>query len=166
MNFYTDVKQYGNRMMVRAVENGKRVKYEVDYSPYLFVKSRTGKGEYRSVYGDAAEKMEFSSIADAKEFTQKYSGVSGFEFYGMTQFVYPFINDTWPGEVAYDRDHINVVSIDIETMSDDGFPDIKTANKALTVITISDGKKYVVVGVGDYKVHRSDVTYYKCNDEK
>jgi DNA polymerase elongation subunit (family B) len=166
MKFYTDVKQYGNRMMVRAVEDGKRVKYEVDYSPYLFVKSRTGKGEYRSVYGDAAEKMEFATIREAKEFTQKYSGVTGFDFYGMTQFVYPFINDRWPGEVQYDRDHINVVSLDIETMSDDGFPDIATANKALTVITISDGKKFVVVGDGDYKVHRPDVTYYKCSTEK
>ena len=165
-SFYTDVKQYGNRMMVRAIENGKRVKYEIDYSPYLFVKSRTGKGKYRSVYGDVAEKMQFSSIKEAKDFSQKYSGVSGFEFYGMTQFVYPFINDTWPGEIAYDRDHINVMSLDIETMSDDGFPDIKTANKALTVITISDGKKYVVIGIGDYKVHRPDVTYYKCVDEK
>ena len=166
MKFYTDVKQYGNRMMVRAVEDGKRVKYEVDYSPYLFVKSRTGKGEYRSVYGDAAEKMEFATIREAKEFTQKYSGVTGFDFYGMTQFVYPFINDRWPGEVQYDRDYINVMSLDIETMSDDGFPDIKTANKELTVITISDGKKYVVIGVGHYKVHRPDVTYYKCDTEK
>jgi DNA polymerase elongation subunit (family B) len=166
MNFYTDVKQYGDRMMVRAIENGKRVKYEMPYEPYLFVKSRTGKGEYRSVYGDVAEKMKFATIKEAKEFSQKYSGVSGFEFYGMNQFVYPFINDTWAGEIAYDRDMINVVSLDIETMSDDGFPDIKTANKALTVITISDGKKFVVIGVGDYKVHRPDVTYYKCATEK
>lgn len=166
VSFYTDIKQYGNRMMVRAIENGKRVKYELDYSPYLFVKSRTGKGEYRSIHGDAADKMSFGSIKEAKEFSQKYSGVSGFEFYGMNQFVYPFINDNWPGEIAYDRDYINVVSIDIETMSDDGFPDIKTANKALTVITISDGKKFVVVGMGDYKIHRPDVTYYNCSDEK
>ncbi len=40
MNFYTDVKQYGDRMMVRAVENGKRIKYEMPYQPYLFVKSQ------------------------------------------------------------------------------------------------------------------------------
>jgi hypothetical protein len=62
-----------------------------------------------------------SRYKEAKDFTQKYSGVTGFEFYGMTQFVYPFINDRWPGEIAYDRDHINVMSLDIETMSDDGF---------------------------------------------
>jgi len=163
-SFYTNVRQYGNKLLVRAIEDGKRTKYEVDYKPYLFV--RSPKGEYMSPFGDKAEKITFGDIRDAKEFIDKYSDVDNLEFYGMTQFVYPFINDTWPGEVSYDRDLINVVSLDIETMSDDGFPDVETANKAITVITISDGKKFVVIGINDYKPHQDNVTYYRCRDEK
>jgi len=166
MSFYLNVRQYGDRMLVRSFEDGRRQQYEVKYRPYLFVRSQNGSGEYRTIHGDPAEKIEFDSIRDAKEFIKKYGGVSGFEFYGMTNFVYPFINDRFPGEVHYDRDKINVVSVDIETMSDDGFPDIMTANKALTAIAISDGKEIVFLSIKEYKKHQDNVRVIRCADEK
>jgi len=164
MNFYTNVRQFGNKMLVRAIRNGERIQYEDEYKPYLFVSS--ADGDYKSPFGDRAGKVQFDSIREAKQFTEQYSDISNFNFYGMTQFVYPYINDKWTGEVQYDRDLINVVSLDIETMSDDGFPNVELANKAITVITISDGKKFVVIGIRDFKTDRDDVTYLQCRDEK
>ena len=164
MNFYTNVRQFGNKMLVRAIRNGERIQYQDEYKPYLFVSS--ADGDYKSPFGDRAGKVQFDSIREAKQFTEQYSDISNFNFYGMTQFVYPYINDKWTGEVQYDRDLINVVSLDIETMSDDGFPNVELANKAITVITISDGKKFVVIGIRDFKTDRDDVTYLQCRDEK
>ena len=166
MNFYTSVQQYGNKMLVRSFEDGRRQQYEVPYQPYLFVKDRSGKADYKSVFGDPVAKMGFGSIREAKDFMKKYDGVQGFEFFGMTQFVYPFINDKFPGEVKYDRKHINVVSLDIETMADGGFPDIRTANKALTAITISDGKEFVFLSIKEYVPHIDNVRVIRCQDEK
>jgi len=166
MNFYTSVRQYGNKMLVRSYEDGQRQQYEVPYSPYLFIKDKSGKGEYVTVYGDPAAKVEFGSISEAKDFMKKYDDVKGFDFYGMTTFTYPYINDKFPGQVQYDRQHINIVSIDIETMSDDGFPDIATANKALTAITLSDGKDFVFLSIKEYTPHIPNVKVIRCADEK
>jgi DNA polymerase elongation subunit (family B) len=165
-SFYTDVRQYGNRMLVRAVENNRKVSYEVKYKPYLFIPSKKNNSEYSTVFGDKVDKIEFESIKEAKNFVERYKDVENFEFYGMTQFVYPFLNDTFPGEILYDREFINVISIDIETMSDGGFPDIKTANKEITAITLSDGKKFVFLSVKEYIPHIDNIKVIRCIDEK
>ena len=37
MDFYTNVVQWGNNLLVRGVQNGQRTNFKVDYSPTLFV---------------------------------------------------------------------------------------------------------------------------------
>lgn len=166
MNFYTSVEQYGNKMLVRSFENGQRKQYEVPYRPYLFVKNNNGDGDYQTIWGESASKIDFESIREAKDFMSKYDDVKNFEFYGMTNFKYPFINDKFPGTVKYDRKHINIVSIDIETMADGGFPNIETANKELTAITMSDGKDFVFLSIKEYVPHIENVKVIRCRDEK
>lgn len=166
MKFYTNVRQWGNKLLVREIDEGIHRQYEIPYSPYLFVRSNKPNAEYRSVFGEPCEKIYFDSIRDAKDFVSKYDGVSNFEFFGMTQYTYPFINDEYAGDLQYDSSLVNVVSIDIETMSDDGFPDPALADKAVTVITISDGHKFVVIGVGDFEVTTPNTEYINCRDER
>ena len=163
--FYTNVRQYGNQMLVRAVVNGKRKKFKVDYQPYLFTEAEGDTG-YKTIYGKNVLKTVFDDIRSCKDYIKRYDGVSGHKFYGMTQFVYPFINDFWEGEIDYDRELINIMSIDIEVDADEGFPDVDEADKEITVITISDGEKFVVIGNGDYTPHRENVEYYNCSTEK
>ena len=164
-NFYLNIRQYGNDMLVRSFEDGKRQMYKSRYEPYLFVKGKDSN-EYRTVHDESVKKLQFNSIKDAKNFTKKYQEMDGFEYYGMTNFVYPFINDKFPGEIKYDRDKINVVSLDIETESDDGFPDIETGNKAITAIAISDGTKIVFLSVKKYKKHQDNIEVIKARDER
>jgi DNA polymerase elongation subunit (family B) len=165
-DFYLNAKQYGNKVLVRSIQNGRRLSFKHDYCPYLFVDSNKGEGEYKNISGRFVEKIPFESIRDAKDFIDRYKDVAGFNVYGMTDFVYPYINDRWEGEVQYDTDLINVVSTDIETMSDDGFPDIETADKEVTLITLSDRKKFIVLGCGDFVTDRDNVIYIKCHDEE
>ena len=164
-NFPLNVIQYGNKLLVRSIENGKRRQYELSYKPYLFVKSKKADAEYRTVFGDPADKIQFDSIKSAKEFIKQYEGIENFEFFGMTNFVYPFINDKFPGEIHYDRELVNIVSFDIETMSDDGFPDVDTANREITAITLSNGKDYVFLSVKEYRPHIPNVKVIRCRDE-
>jgi len=164
MSFYLSARQRGNDMLLRSFENGERKQYRVKYKPYLFVPDENG--DYRSIYDKPVSKLDFDSISDAREFTKKYEDISGFEFYGMTSWVYPFLNDKFPGKIQYDRKHINVVSTDIETMADDGFPDPEKADKAITAITLSDGTDYIFLSIKEYKPHIPNVKVIRCQSEE
>ena len=176
-NFYTNALQYGNEILLRAVHGGERVQKRVPYSPYLFVKTNKPDAKYRSIYGDPAEKIEFETMRDAKEFVKKYDGIRGFEYYGMTNFVYPFLNDEYPGDVQYSRQQVNVVSTDIETIAggeipdgsgrEYGFPDPSNPENPITAITLSNGRgDYVFLSIENYKPHRENIKWVQATSEK
>lgn len=146
--FYTNVYQRGNLIHYRGYnDDGKRVQKKIEYKPYLFVQGKKGPGEFRTLIGKKPiDKMTFGSIADAREFTEKYKGVDGFEIHGLDRWAYTFINDMYPGEVKFDLDLIRTAYLDIETMADDAFGSdfVEKAKSKITAITVSDGKKYDV----------------------
>lgn len=168
--FYTNVSLNRNDILVRGYENGNRFQYTIPYKPYVFIPSKGAKETpYRTLQGKKVDKLEFGSISDAREFIQQYSDVSGMEIYGMQavpHFVYTYINDTFKGTIDYDPKLISVVSLDIETASDDGFPDIDTANKEVIAITIRKNGKSLVLGCRDYTPKDESVQYVKCSSEK
>ena len=119
MKFYTDVSQRGNNLLVRGYENGQRFQREVPYKPYLFINTDK-QSDYRTLQGQKVDKIEFGSLSEARNFTQRYSDVSGFAYYGLTNYVYTFINDYFPGKIEYDVSLINIINIDIEVAADEG----------------------------------------------
>jgi DNA polymerase elongation subunit (family B) len=108
--------------------------------------------------------MEFDSVYEARDFMKKYEDVSGFEIFGLNKFEYTFINDYYTGEVNYDPNKINVGYIDIEVDSSGGFPDIKTADKEITAITIKRRDLIIAIGCGDYEAP-DGVLYLKFKNE-
>ena len=50
MRFYTNVVQFGNKILVRGINNGKTVQDRIDFSPSLFVKTPK-QSEYKSLFG-------------------------------------------------------------------------------------------------------------------
>lgn len=164
MKFYTNVFIRGDKVYVRGYENGKKVKFQIPYSPYLFVPS-TKPTEYKNINGQYVEKIDFESIYSAKDFSKQYKDVDGFKIYGMDSFVYTFINDEYP-EIEYDFNQISVVSLDIETSSVGGFPDPQLAQNPLTAITLRSKGKSVTFGLKPYKVQNENETYFECKHEK
>lgn len=163
--FYTSAFVRGNFVLLRGYENGRRVSSKIPYNPYLFVPSRKPDPEYRTIAGTMVDKVEFGSIKEAREFTQTYDEVSGFEIYGLDKWVYAFLNDHYPGSVDYDRDQIRVANIDIEVNSADGFPHPDKADKEITAITVEFRKKYFVFCTVNYVKHRDDVEAFIYKDE-
>lgn len=163
--FYTNVHRRGNNILLRGYdENGTRVKEKVAYQPYLFVPAE--EGNYRTLHGHTVDKKQFDSIRDAKEFIDQFKEVSNFSFYGMKQWIYPFIFDNYRAEIKYDPSIIKVANIDIEVASDDGFPDIQDAIKEVTAICLRvDGFSHVF-GCGDFVTDDPKVRYVKCVDEE
>jgi len=142
--------QRGNFILHRGYKDGKRFAERVPYKPYLFVPNKDG--EYRSLVGEQPlAKLVFDSISDAREFQEKYEGVSNFEWHGMDRWVYPFLFDRYGDGVEFDPACMRVAFIDIEVDSEGGFPNIKLANKHINAITLTaDGVNYIVWGLKDY----------------
>jgi DNA polymerase elongation subunit (family B) len=165
MKFYTNVTLRGNNILLRGYENGERVQHTIPCKPYMFMHSKSSDSMYRNLKGAPVDRVDFASPSEARDFVKRYSDVDGFTVYGMTNWVYPFINDYYPGEIDYDPKLISKVNIDIEVAADEGFPSIQLADKAITAITMKKNDIYVVLGCGDFTTNDEKVKYIKCEDE-
>ena len=163
---YTNVLCQGNKILYRGVNNGKRVKGKVDYSPSLFLRSKGSKSDWHGIHGESLDAMRFDSIRAAKDFQRKYKDIDNFDIYGMDRFEYAFIADQFKGQIEWDIKNINIAIIDIEVSSQDGFPDPYEARAPITAICIRElNGNSVVFGCGDYDCPEN-VRYIKCAEEK
>lgn len=165
MFFYTNVFARGDKVYLRGYRNGQRIAETINYKPYLFVPSdRKTNTTYKTLDGKLVSKIDFDSISEARDFIKRYDDVANYDIYGLTNFQYLFIHDKFHGDMQYDTSQINIIGIDIETDSSDGFPDIEKADKEVTAITLSRKGEKVVLGMKDYKP-AENVHYIKCKDE-
>ena len=171
MQFYTSISRYGNSLLYRGYEDGKRVKRKIAFKPTLYVKGK-GNSKYNALDGTNVDAIKLDSMREAKEFIEKYEGIDNFKIYGNTNYIAQFIAETFPGEIKFERNKIRIHNIDIEVASDAGFPEPDQAAHPVTAICIKDSilDTYFVWALGDYDVEKSimktsQVRYTKCNDE-
>ena len=162
--YYTNVAVHGNHILFRGVNNGRRVKGKVPYSPTLFLQSNKNS-EWRSLFNEPLEPMKFETIREARDFVKRYEEVSNFKIYGNTRYEYAFIADNHRGIIDWDISHLSVAIIDIEVGSENGFPDPYKAQEPITAIAIHQlNGGTTVYGCGEYKV-QGEETYIQCKDE-
>ena len=166
MNFYTNVLQWGNYLLVREIKNNQRQNFRIKYSPTLYspAKQKTG---YKTLEGKDVLPQNFNTMKEAKRWVDDRKDQPHL-VYGNTQFAYNYLADTNKGRVDWDLKQILVVTIDIEVQCENGFPSAFFAKEELLSITIKNhqNKKIVVWGIGEFKTDRDDVTYIECKDEK
>lgn len=165
--FYTSVFSRGDKMFVRGYRGRERIKEVINYKPYLFIPARRvdRNTEFRTLQGQPVEKFQFDSMRDARDFIKKYDGVDNMEISGLTNFTYLYIYDSYHGQIDYDVSLINIISLDIETDSSNGFPDIEQADKEITAITLSRRGEKISFGLFPYTPSSDRVTYIHCKDE-
>ena len=165
MNFYTNVIQWGNNLLVREIKNGQRTNSKIRYSPtlYAFVKKKT---PYKTLEGEYVTDVSFDTIKEAKEWIENNKNQSEL-VYGNTQYPYTYISDTYKDRVNWDLEKLLMVTIDIEVQCENGFPSPSKAEEELLSITIKNhqSKRIVVWGIGDFETEREDVSYIKCKNE-
>ena len=166
MKFYTSVNQFGNNILVRGVNNGKAVQDRIQFKPTLFVKTQK-KTEYKSLYGESLDSVDFDSISDAKEFVNRYKEIENFPLFGNTNYAYQYITQTFPNEIEFDISKIKIWTLDIETTANNGFPDITNPIEEILLITIQDNitKQIKTYSRNEYNNYRDDVNYILCRDE-
>ena len=171
MKFYTNVSRYGNMLLYRGYDNGKRIQQKIKYKPTLYV-STNRPTNWKSLDDTPVGEVHFDSMREANEWVQRNKDVAGRDIFGNTRYISAFINDEFPGHIDFNRNLINVTTIDIEVQSDDGFPEPDRADNVVTAICIKNNidNTYYVWGLGDYNVDESlmkthRVVYKKCATE-
>ena len=165
MDFYTNVTVFGNSVLVRGIKNGERITSRHKFKPTLFVPVKKPT-EFKTLDNKWVTPVEQESIKDAKEFVDQYKDQPGM-VYGFTRWPYQWISDTFKGEIQWDMSKILVATMDIETESEHGFPQVDNPIERVLSITLKNhtSKKFVVFGLGVYQTDREDVTYIKCDNE-
>ena len=168
--FYTSVVRYGNSMLYRGYDgHGKRVYKKDTFKPKFFVPSKADS-QWRGLDGANIGPVEFNSMRESKQWLEQYSDVGSFKIYGHSNYIHQYITQRYPGEILWERDKINVTTIDIETAYENGFPEPEIADQEVLAITIKnniDGV-YRVWAMGDYDTEKAlikPVRYIKCDDE-
>ena len=170
MNFYTYARHYGDKILVRGVKDGRRFIGKHDFRPTLFVKSDK-PSKYKSIYGENVSPIQFESNKEATAFYDRYKDISNFPIYGQDYYGYQYITEKYPGIVEWDAKNIKVFSIDIETTSESGFPNVDSPTEKMLVFTMQDNntKKITTFGVGEFtptdNVKGYDIDYINCKDE-
>jgi DNA polymerase elongation subunit (family B) len=168
MIFYTHVWPFGDKMCVRGYDNGRPFLHKVDFYPTLYVPSKKDDSQWRTLEGQLVDEVKPGGVKDTREFVKRYEDVRGFDIYGNTNYACQYLSDTYESDILWDMEHIKVATIDIETKTEFGFPDIKAANEEVLLITIKDlaSKQIVTFGVGAFVHNRDDLVYVNCRDEQ
>ena len=167
MRFYTNVQMVGDQILIRGYEDGKRFSNREIYKPTMFVSSNV-KTKYKTLTGDYVEPVKPGTIKETREFISKYESVDGFKIFGFERFIYQFISDNYPeDQIEFDISKIKLVTIDIETMSENGFPDVESTSEEILLVTIQDytTKEIITWGTRPFNNTHDNVDYRLCNDE-
>jgi len=173
--FYTCVDVVGNNVLFCGYKNGTRIREKIPYKPTFYVPSKK-PSEFKTLEGNYVEPIHPGSIKDCRDFIKDYSEVENFKIYGNANFVHQFISDAFHSRgIKWDRNLINVTTLDIEVQSDEGFPVADKADYPVTAITIKNNidNIFYVFGVGEWSKDKSilpkhmleSVVYVDCESE-
>ena len=171
MNFYTYARHYGDKILFRGIKDGKRVSVKHDFEPTLFVPTDK-PSEYKSIFGDNVAPMKFPTNKEATAFFERYKDVSNFPIYGQNYYAYQYITEKYPGTVDWDAKQLAIYSIDIETTSEGGFPNVDSPSEKVLVITLQNNntKKITTFGLGEFtptkETSHLDVDYIGLDSEE
>ena len=116
MNFYTNIVQWGNFLLLREIRNGERINRRIKYSPTLYAPVAKPT-EWKTLDGKYVTPIKHNTIKEAKAWVEQYKSQSNL-IHGNSMFPYSYIADEYPKAVQYDIDKILIFTIDIEVKCD------------------------------------------------
>jgi DNA polymerase elongation subunit (family B) len=167
MKFYKNVEQVGNKILVRAHEDGTDVMFREEFKPSLFVSSNK-QSDYKTLDGRNLRRVMPGTIADCRQFVQQYEDVEEFEIHGNTRYLYQYINEKYPSdEIKFDSSLIRVFTLDIETAAENGFPNIQSADQEILLISLRDSftNRITVWGSKSFSTEDRQIDYIHCDNE-
>ena len=166
MNFYKNVIEHKGKLLIRGVLNGKDYKEKIDFGPTLYALTQE-HSQYKTLQGQFLKPIEFTNINAARRFRRDVATQNS-PIYGLERYHYQYIGQEYPTDIEWDKEHIKIFTLDIETTCENGFPDVENPIEELLCITVKNqsNKQIITWGVGKFITDRTDVTYVQCKDEK
>jgi len=166
MIFYTNVTRRGNNILFRGIKDGKRIHEKIHFKPSLYVKSQA-ETPYRDIKGEYLTKKNFNSMSEASDFIISHEDIPNFNIYGNNNYVYQFITKIFNEDIEFDITQIKIITIDIETSTEFGFPDTSNPNEQILLISIQDynTKEIISLGCKPFLPYKKNITYVHCKDE-
>jgi DNA polymerase elongation subunit (family B) len=165
LKFYTNAVQIGNQILVRGYDNGRQFFHKEKYKPTMYLRSKV-ESEFKTLDGLNVRPVVYNNIYEAKQAIKKYADISNSKIYGFESFTYTYLFEEYREAILYDPSLIRIANIDIETVSDEGMPDIAEADKGITAITVKCSGKIVAFGLREFETTDPEVTYIQCDDEE
>ena len=166
MTYYTSCECVGNYIYYRGIDDkGKRFKEKISYLHTFYIPANKSS-KFKTLEGQYVETLKPGSINECRDFFKNYDGVENFKIYGNHRYEYAYIQEKHADEVEYDATKIRIAFLDIETGSENGFPNVQTANEEVIAITVKIADSYLVFGCGDFENKDKDVKYFKCKSER
>ena len=112
MTFYTNVLSKDGKILYRGYEDGSRVKKKINFQPALFKEAakQFEDSTWVSLDGKKLREVQYASIKEAYQ-DKKMCEDLKIPLWGNTRFVSQFIQKQFPGNILFQRDLIQVVSI-------------------------------------------------------
>jgi DNA polymerase elongation subunit (family B) len=154
--FYTSVSRFGNQLLYRGYQDGKRVQRKIKYCPTYFV-STNKPTDWKALDGTPVAPLQMDSMRDAKDWVETNRNVVGRHIFGNDRHVATYLNEKFPGTIDFDPSIINITAIDIEVASDDGFPHPEEAAREVISIALINNidNTYYVWGLDDFDTESS-----------
>lgn len=162
--FYTCVDRKMNYLMYRGYDaDGVKVYNKFKFKPKFFTESKNTNSEWTALDGTPLDIHRFDSMSESRQFLKQYEDVSSIRIHGNERHIPSFIQSQFPTEIKYKKDQIDVVKLDIETKSDNGFPVPSVADQEVTMIGLKSSRHdhYIVWGLKDYDETKSIVKHIK-----
>src|SRR6056300_1144633 len=157
MNFYKNVIEHKGKLLIRGVLNGKDYKEKIDYGPTLYALTQE-HSQYKTLQGQFLKPIEFTNINAARRFRRDVATQNS-PIYGLERYHYQYIGQEYPTDIEWDKEHIKIFTLDIETTCENGFPDVENPIEELLCITVKNqsNKQIITWGVGKFTTDRTDV---------
>ena len=161
LNFYSNVFLSGEKIHYIGYEDGQRVQYRDTFSPVLYARCNEVT-EFKTLEGHYAKEMSFGSVKDAREFIDEYKYVENFKIYGNDRFLYQYISSKFNDEqMDYDPSHLRIYTLDIETTSENGFPNVRETAESILCFSIKDFKTKKVITWGTREFNPPEGVEYR-----
>lgn len=168
--FYTNFFSRGNNLYVRHYKDGIQCESIFPIRPKLYLNKPTKSklnevSTARTIRDEVIYPIDFDSPREAKDFIKTYKDTD-MKIYGYPRFDYAEIDALFPNEIEFDYDLLRVITVDIETETESGFPNIFTANERISLISFSFRGHIYSFGLHAVESIDADVTYVDCKNNE
>lgn len=166
--YYTNVEIVGSNVLVREIDSeGVRRRFKTQWRPTLYMRdsNQDQPSEFKSLYDDAVKSIQPGTIQECRDFVRQYDSVDGVEIFGQTNYALNYMNEVYPWDIDFQASSIGIWSIDIETRIGEGFPEPKTADCEIVLITMQNVNTKVCYTFGTKPYSGDDTRYALAKDE-